>query len=233
MSNHPHTSALTPLDVEAGEHAALHLRLLGGPGLNVLEVVTGQPRMRRLPLRPQALRLLAALCLDGPCQRLSVADLLWETSSARSLHNLRMTLHDLRRALGPHADWLQTEGSTLGVDLSRCRVDALWRDDRRGAALVEAWTGPLMDGHRTGGPEGGLDWLRRTEERLLSRHLRHLHREARTAPPPLGSVLLPPALSLRGRDAELGWLRGASHSARVSGSVAGGAGLHARRTRPL
>lgn len=139
------------------EGDALSLQLLGVPALRQ----GGQV----LPCRPAGLRLLAVLALDGPQDRLTLADRLWETTSDHALHNLRMALHHLRKTLGDQAGVLEQRGPLLGLDLRRVKVDA--RCPPTDTEVLGPWPG-LLQGHRTRGSEAWLEWAARHEERLLS-----------------------------------------------------------------
>ncbi len=74
--------------VQSQAHMA-HLPLFGTAGLYV---AGGRVRLRR-----KSLALLYYLALEGPTGRAAMAELLWEHASARQ--NLRVELHELRRAL--------------------------------------------------------------------------------------------------------------------------------------
>lgn len=155
------------------------LQLLGEPRL----CVDGVP----VACRSMGLRLLALLAVEGACERLKVADLLWETTTQRALHNLRMTVHQLGRDLGEHADVLRRRPRFLELDLQQVRVDAL-SVPAHPDALLTHWQ-DFLSGQRSRGGEAWLEWAQRTEDRLLGDHVEHLRRAARRHPAPLSGRL--------------------------------------------
>jgi len=118
-------------------------------------------RVNDRPLRPLRSRkgqgLLALLILrrDREVRRDWLAGTLWpESSQEQALANLRRTLTDLRRALGPAAGRLRsTTPSTLSLDLAGADVDVVAFDEAVGrgdAASLETavalYRGPLLEG---------------------------------------------------------------------------------------
>ena len=80
------------------ENGQLDIRLFGNAEINVCGAPLPPLHSRR------GLWLLAILALNGgkSVSRSKLAGLLWpETDESTALHNLRQTLADLRRALGP------------------------------------------------------------------------------------------------------------------------------------
>ncbi len=155
------------------------LQLLGEPQLRL----AGVP----FPCRGMGLRLLAVLAVDGPSERLKLADLLWETTTHRALHNLRMAVHQLVRDLGEHGDLLRRRPGFLELDLLRVRVDTLCVPEDP-SALLTHWRG-FLPGQRSRGSEAWLEWAQRTEDRLLGEHVEHLRRAAFLHPEPLSGRL--------------------------------------------
>ena len=137
----------------------LHLRLLGHPELRHEQEI--------LKCNTSSLRLLAVLALDGPQDRLTLADLLWDAPTTRALHNLRMTLCKLRRTLAEHAGILQEDRGLLFLDLQRMHVDALQNDPLR--------VNPpqFMAGHRTHGSERWLEWAEQQDQQRRQSRPRH------------------------------------------------------------
>lgn len=159
--------------------ADVTLQLLGEPQL----CLDGVP----LPCRNMGLRLLAILALEGASERLKLADLLWETTTHKALHNLRMTVHHLGLGLGEHAAVLRRRSSFLELDLQRVWVDALSVPEHPDA-LLSHWRG-FLSGQRSRGSEAWLEWAQHTEDRLLGEHIEHLRRAARLHPEPLSGRL--------------------------------------------
>ncbi|RJF72293.1 hypothetical protein D3875_12775 [Deinococcus cavernae] len=133
----------------------LHLYLFGSPALRRAS------DQQLVPCTTNALRLLAVLALDGPQSRLNVADLLWDAPTSRALHNLRMTLYQLRRTLAEHVSVLQENGGLLALDLQYVQVDA-----RHGTQASAFGRPEFMAGHRTRGSERWLEWANEHEEKL-------------------------------------------------------------------
>lgn len=184
--------------------AEVTLHLLGEPRV----CVDGVPR----PCRAQGLRLLAVLALDGPGERLTLADRLWDTTTTRALHNLRMTVYHLTATLGGHADVLRRRAQFLNLNLQRVEVDALCIPVTPGA-LLEYWQG-FLAGHRTRGTEAWLDWAQHTERRLLAEHVEHLRQVACTTPEPM-------AIRLRRRAGQLSGDLAGHHAAGIPRPVPG------------
>src|SRR5262245_61895327 len=117
-------TAAAPLPGEA--EAGLEIRLFGR-----LEVRVASQPLPRLRSR-KGLWLLALLALRGgqDLDRDWVAASLWPDDDApHGRHSLRQSLYDLRRARGPEAARLVSEGlRTLRLDLSGAFVDALTFD---------------------------------------------------------------------------------------------------------
>ena len=79
-------------------------------------------------------------------------------------------------------------------------MDALHLASPDQDTLLTAWRGPLLPLRRTYGPEGWLEWVQRTEARLLSAHCAALLERASAAPPLLAAWLARRALDLRPLD---------------------------------
>lgn len=150
------------------------LSLLGCPELRVEGAA--------LPCVDRTLRLLAILALDGPQDRLTLADLLWDGPTERVLHNLRMALLQLRRTLGPAAHILQGDYQALQLDPHSVQLDTQQLESPDAQTLLRAWSGEFMTGHRTKGTENWLEWADRAENRLLEAHVGALIQQALTAP---------------------------------------------------
>lgn len=159
--------------------AELTLQLLGQPQLCLDEVP--------LPCRGMGLRLLAILALEGASERLKLADLLWETTTSKALHNLRMTVHQLGLCLGEHSAVLRRHPTFLELDLQQLRVDVLSAPTHP-EALLTHWQ-DFMPGQRSRGSEAWMEWAQRTEDRLMGDHVEHLLRVARMNPEPLSGHL--------------------------------------------
>jgi predicted ATPase/DNA-binding SARP family transcriptional activator len=94
--------------------------------------VHGAPLPHLRSRKGQWLLALLALHRGEPLDRAWLAGTLWpDSSEPQALHNLRMSLTDLRRALGPEADRLRSPTPrTLALDLTEAVVDLLAFDQR-------------------------------------------------------------------------------------------------------
>jgi predicted ATPase/DNA-binding SARP family transcriptional activator len=137
--------------VPAHPPSPLNIRLFGP-----LEVrLDGHPIPRLRSRKGQWLLALLVLRAGREVERDWLAALLWpESPPDRAAHSLRMSLKDLRRALGPHACRLTTPAPhTLSLDLDGAEVDLLAFDAavaRGDAASLEQavalYQGPLLEG---------------------------------------------------------------------------------------
>lgn len=137
--------------VEKSAFPSLELHVLGSFEVNI----NGSP-LPHLRTRKGGI-LLALLALKGerPLERSWLAGTLWPDSAPeQALYNLRQSLTDLRRALGPAAELLHSPTPrTLLLHQESVSCDAL-RFDRLAAqdnvaswkAALALYTGPLLDG---------------------------------------------------------------------------------------
>jgi predicted ATPase/DNA-binding SARP family transcriptional activator len=130
--------------------APLTLRLFGSFEVRLGD--TPLPHLRSL----KGQWLLALLTLRPGCEipRLWLSGTLWpESDQKRAFANLRQTLRDLCRALGPESSRLRATPRTLSLDLEGSDVDVIAFDEaiRRGdplslEAAVSLYRGPLLEG---------------------------------------------------------------------------------------
>lgn len=133
------------------DHEGLEIRLFGSPSV----------RASGAPLAPlhsrRGLWLLALLALRGgrPLSRSKLAGLLWpDSDETTALQNLRQTLANLRRALGPMADSVVAQADhTLRLETGGAFVDALAFDAGLAEGSLSAlehsislYSGPLLEG---------------------------------------------------------------------------------------
>jgi predicted ATPase/DNA-binding SARP family transcriptional activator len=132
-------------------HASLAIRLFGPFEARLNG--TSLPRLRTR--KGEWLLALLLLHHGRPLERSQLAGLLWpDSSQPQALANLRLTLSDLRRSLGPEAPRLRSPAPrSLSLDLTGAVADVLSFDAAvaRGdeAALQEAvalYRGPLLEG---------------------------------------------------------------------------------------
>src|SRR6476661_4962579 len=117
--------------------------------------LSGEPLPRLRSRKGQWLLALLALRHDAELSRSWLAGLLWpDSSEAQALASLRNSLMDLRRAMGPEGDRLQSPSpSTLRLRLEGAEADVVAFEEAlsRGDAAsldraVSLYRGPLLEG---------------------------------------------------------------------------------------
>jgi adenylate cyclase len=159
----------------------LLLRLFGGASL---EDASGPLSGRAVQRRRLALLAIVALEHPRPVSREKLIAWLWpEHDTERARHLLRDSLYLLRSGVGEET--LPSAGDEVRLSEELLRCDA-WEFEqalaqKRPAAAVEAYAGPLLDGfHVDGAPE--LDhWLDAHRERLARAHASALEQLAEDA----------------------------------------------------
>jgi DNA-binding SARP family transcriptional activator len=147
------------------------LRLLGRPRL----VAEGDVPVTGRPAQRHSFALLALLAGEprGLSRDRLIAYLWPDHPEAAGRHRLSVTLHQLRRRLGPEA--LAAAGDGLALDPGHWQVDA-WRFEAciaRGEfeAAAAEYGGPLLDGFFLTGSPAFEQWLDGWRSRLARRHL--------------------------------------------------------------
>lgn len=157
------------------------LRLLGGFALEAPPgFVTDQLAQRRT----EAVLAVLAVCGNLGCTRERLIALLWpESDETRARHNLRDTLHNIRRAFG--RDAVLAPGDSLRFDPAIVFSDVMEFSeafaDGRLDEVVATYRGPLLHGfHVSGAPEFER-WLDGERARLLRECLDAVKRLAKKA----------------------------------------------------
>lgn len=142
-----------------------------------------------IPLPAKLKGLVAYAAMRGGADRAELAELLW---GAGARHNLRVALHQLRRALpgdGGTTEWGPQQRVTFAADCDALRFEravqeerlaeavALWRD----AAVGRPYRDVFMAGFDLPTAAGFQDWLEQERARLGGLYLRSLWRLAEAA----------------------------------------------------